>query len=211
MCLGKRAAHMNLRIATKCLVGAGEDAVSPGEGRASSAPYRSRGCGTRGPDRSVGRVLGRRIGGRGRGAAGGIALRITECDGRSPVCRVCPVEKIELGANERGGRSLVLTYLHGSWPGVYRFVGGRSRPSRCPTGIHISDRLGASSIARLEWAFKWQISVPSLHAVARKVIGDVRIYCRRRRHIGIGAGGIAFLSLRKAASIERACEPRFML
>jgi hypothetical protein len=53
---------------------------------------------------------------------GAIVLRMTECD---VIRRAGPVEKIELGANERGERSLVLTYLHGSSPGVYRFVGGR--------------------------------------------------------------------------------------
>ena len=39
--------------------------------------------------------------------------------------RAGAVEKIELGANERGERSLVLTYLQGPSPGIYRFVGGR--------------------------------------------------------------------------------------
>jgi hypothetical protein len=53
---------------------------------------------------------------------GGIALQMTECD---VVRRAGPVEKIDLGANERGERSLVLTYLRGPWPGVYRFAGGR--------------------------------------------------------------------------------------
>jgi len=53
---------------------------------------------------------------------GGIGLRMTECD---VVRRAGPVEKIELGANERGERSLVLSYLHGPWPGIYRFTSGR--------------------------------------------------------------------------------------
>jgi hypothetical protein len=53
---------------------------------------------------------------------GGISLQMTECD---VVRRAGPVEKIELGANERGERSLVLTYLRGPWPGVYRFASGR--------------------------------------------------------------------------------------
>ncbi len=56
------------------------------------------------------------------GLLGGIALQMTECD---VVRRAGPVEKIELGANERGERSLVLTYLRGPSPGVYRFAGGR--------------------------------------------------------------------------------------
>jgi hypothetical protein len=53
---------------------------------------------------------------------GGITLQMTECD---VVRRAGPVEKIELGANERGERSLVLTYLRGPSPGLYRFAGGR--------------------------------------------------------------------------------------
>lgn len=55
-------------------------------------------------------------------ALGGISLRMTECD---VVRRAGPVEKIDLGANERGERSLVLTYVRGPSPGVYRFAGGR--------------------------------------------------------------------------------------
>jgi hypothetical protein len=53
---------------------------------------------------------------------GGISLRMTECD---VVRRAGPVEKVDLGANERGERSLVLTYLRGPLPGIYRFTGGR--------------------------------------------------------------------------------------
>jgi len=58
----------------------------------------------------------------GTPAPGGISLQMTECE---VVRRAGPVEKIELGANPRGERSLVLTYLHGPSPGVYKFVGGR--------------------------------------------------------------------------------------
>src|SRR5712692_1849231 len=53
---------------------------------------------------------------------GGISLQMTECD---VVRRAGAVEKLEFGANERGERSLVLTYLRGPWPGIYRFAGGR--------------------------------------------------------------------------------------
>ena len=53
---------------------------------------------------------------------GGISLRMTECE---VVRRAGPVEKVDLGANERGERSLVLTYLQGPSPGIYRFTGGR--------------------------------------------------------------------------------------
>jgi len=53
---------------------------------------------------------------------GGIALQMTECD---VVRRAGAVEKFEFGVTDRGERSLVLTYLRGPWPGIYRFAGGR--------------------------------------------------------------------------------------
>ena len=53
---------------------------------------------------------------------GGIALAMSECE---VVNRAGPVEKMELGTTGRGDRSLVLTYLTGPWPGIYRFTGGR--------------------------------------------------------------------------------------
>jgi len=54
--------------------------------------------------------------------AGGIALQMTECD---VVRRAGPVENIESGVTPRGERSVVLTYVRGPWPGIYRFAGGR--------------------------------------------------------------------------------------
>jgi hypothetical protein len=54
--------------------------------------------------------------------AGGIALQMTECD---VVRRAGPVEKIDFGSDDRGERSVTLTFLRGPWPGVYRFAGGR--------------------------------------------------------------------------------------
>jgi hypothetical protein len=53
---------------------------------------------------------------------GGISLRMTECD---VVRRAGPAEKVDLAANERGERSVVLTYLRGPAPGTYRFTAGR--------------------------------------------------------------------------------------
>lgn len=53
---------------------------------------------------------------------GGVALEMTECD---VVRRVGIAEKVDLGANERGERTAVLTYLGGLRPGIYRFVAGR--------------------------------------------------------------------------------------
>lgn len=52
----------------------------------------------------------------------GIALDMTECD----VVRIAGVtDRVEISANERGQRAVVLTYVTGSRPGVYRFVSGR--------------------------------------------------------------------------------------
>ena len=53
---------------------------------------------------------------------GGIALQMTECD---VVRRAGPVEKIDFGADERGDRTVALTYQRGPLPGIYRFTGGR--------------------------------------------------------------------------------------
>jgi hypothetical protein len=53
---------------------------------------------------------------------GGISLHMTECE---VVRRAGPVEKFEFGQDNRAERSLVLTYLHGPAPGIYRFSGGR--------------------------------------------------------------------------------------
>jgi hypothetical protein len=52
----------------------------------------------------------------------GIALHMTECEG---VRLSGLVEKFEFGSDDRGQRMLVLTYLQGPHPGIYRFTGGR--------------------------------------------------------------------------------------
>jgi len=63
--------------------------------------------------------------------SGGVALQMTECD---VVRRAGPVEKIDIGTNERGDRTVTLTYEHGPSPGVYRFIGGRlASIERAPT------------------------------------------------------------------------------
>ena len=54
--------------------------------------------------------------------AGGIALSMTECE---VVSRAGQPENVEIGANEAGERRAVLTYLRGTWPGIYRFTSGR--------------------------------------------------------------------------------------
>jgi hypothetical protein len=60
--------------------------------------------------------------GQAQAEPGGIALEMSECE---VVHRTGPVEKMEIGTTGRGERSLVLTYLKGPWPGVYRFTAGR--------------------------------------------------------------------------------------
>jgi hypothetical protein len=55
-------------------------------------------------------------------ATGGIALQMTECE---VVRRTGSVDKIDISADERGERTVVLSYLRGPAPVVYRFVGGR--------------------------------------------------------------------------------------
>jgi hypothetical protein len=52
----------------------------------------------------------------------GVSLGMTECE----VVRVLGhTDRIEIGTNERGQRSVTLTYLTGARPGIYRFVGGQ--------------------------------------------------------------------------------------
>jgi len=53
---------------------------------------------------------------------GGISLQMTEC---AVVRRAGPVEQIDIGSNERGDRTVTLTYIRGPLPGIYRFTGGR--------------------------------------------------------------------------------------
>jgi hypothetical protein len=55
-------------------------------------------------------------------AQGGISLQMTECE---VVRRAGVPERVELGANERGERAVVLTYSRGLRPGIYRFAAGR--------------------------------------------------------------------------------------
>src|SRR5262245_43208551 len=68
------------------------------------------------------RGSGDQAGAEGAAPVGGIALQMTECD---VVRRAGPVEKVDISADERGERTVVLSYPRGSAAGVYRFVGGR--------------------------------------------------------------------------------------
>jgi hypothetical protein len=57
-----------------------------------------------------------------RSAPRGIALAMTECQ---VVSVAGYTDRVEIGANERGERTVTLTYLSGDRPGTYRFRGGR--------------------------------------------------------------------------------------
>jgi hypothetical protein len=52
----------------------------------------------------------------------GIALGMTECD---VVRTLGHTERMEISANERGQRNVILTYPQGARPGIYRFVAGQ--------------------------------------------------------------------------------------
>jgi hypothetical protein len=53
---------------------------------------------------------------------GGIALGMTECD---VVRRAGTPGNVNISAGDRGERKVVLTYLSGTWPGIYTFADGR--------------------------------------------------------------------------------------
>ena len=57
-----------------------------------------------------------------RGGPRGVALQMTECQ---VVGTIGYTDRVEIGANERGERSVTLTYLSGDRPGIYRFRNGR--------------------------------------------------------------------------------------
>jgi hypothetical protein len=61
-------------------------------------------------------------GGASETAGGGVSLQMTECE---IVRRVGAPERVDIGGNERGERAVVLTYIVGPRPGVYRFASGR--------------------------------------------------------------------------------------
>jgi hypothetical protein len=62
---------------------------------------------------------------------GGIALGMNECD----VARRAGLPgNVAIGAGDKGERKVVLTYLSGSWPGIYTFSDGRLKEvNRAPT------------------------------------------------------------------------------
>lgn len=79
-------------------------------------------CGAGGPEQGFADSAGAAAAPQSPPVAGGIALQMTECD---VVRRAGPAEKIDFGVNDRGERAVVLTYINGSSPGIYRFAGGR--------------------------------------------------------------------------------------
>jgi len=61
---------------------------------------------------------------------GGIALGMTECD---VVRRAGLAGHVNISAGDKGERKVVLTYLSGTWPGIYTFDAGRLKEvSRAP-------------------------------------------------------------------------------
>ena len=62
---------------------------------------------------------------------GGIALGMTECQA---VRRAGLASNVTIGLGDKNQRRVVLTYLGGTWPGVYTFVAGRLKEiSQAPT------------------------------------------------------------------------------
>jgi len=93
---------------------AAADPINP---RSNQALYFTAGPGGDGPA-SGNSALPQQV----RSGPSGLALQMTECD----VVRVAgSTDRVEIGTNERGQRSVTLTYLSGARPGIYRFVGGR--------------------------------------------------------------------------------------
>jgi len=107
------------------------------DGRCSGAPQMAQGAAPQPPaDRPVGSMAGDLAGApmpaaapgginSGPGAPlvmGGIALGMTECQA---VQRAGQPGNVAISAGDRGERSVVLTFLSGPWPGIYRFSDGR--------------------------------------------------------------------------------------
>lgn len=54
--------------------------------------------------------------------AGGVGLDMSECE---VVNRTGRPDNVDIGTDERGERSVTMTYQHGVRPGIYRFSNGR--------------------------------------------------------------------------------------
>lgn len=127
------------------LVGADGRCAAPGQPVAQAAPAaRSEPP----PDRPVGSVAGDLAGSpmpagmvaaaspseamrSGPQVSGGIGLGMAECDA---VRRAGVPSNVSIGADEKGERKVVLTYLNPPWPGIYTFSSGRLKViDRAPT------------------------------------------------------------------------------
>ena len=77
---------------------------------------------TAGPEAATGRAGQNALPPQVRSGPSGVALQMTECQ----VVRVAGyTDRVEIGADPRGQRTVTLTYLSGHRPGIYHFVGGR--------------------------------------------------------------------------------------
>ena len=61
-------------------------------------------------------------GGTGPAVVGGIGLGMSECE---VVRRAGSPENLNVATDQHGERSVLLTYMRGTWPGIYRFNSGR--------------------------------------------------------------------------------------
>jgi len=61
-------------------------------------------------------------GGMGAATIGGVGLGMSECE---VVRRAGSPENLNVATDQHGERSVVLTYMGGTWPGIYRFNSGR--------------------------------------------------------------------------------------
>jgi len=125
---GDRSAQLNPSgpVAPEDLVGA------DGRCSAPAAPPAPAAAPTPPPDRPVGSMAGdlarapmpasvdQQPG--GPQLMGGVALGMSECD---VVRRAGLPGNVNIGAGDKGDRKVVLTYLTGTWPGIYTFDSGR--------------------------------------------------------------------------------------
>ena len=112
----------------------GPDDLVNADGRCSAGPQMAQAAAPQPPaDRPVGSVAGDLAGTPMPAGAtvvdpgqpqvmGGIALGMTECQA---VQRAGLPGHVAISAGDRGERSVVLTFLSGPWPGIYRFSDGR--------------------------------------------------------------------------------------
>ena len=79
-------------------------------------------CADMAPPASGQDIAGGQAGPAAPAPARGLALEMTECE---VVRATGQAQTVQIGNNERSERSVVMTYIVGARPGIYRFVGGR--------------------------------------------------------------------------------------